>query len=462
MEFTEKLGATAGAVALSFGAAAAAQDAVQWRVEDGGNGHWYRVVVRGAPHAWQQARADAEALGGYLACLESPGEAAWILSITDVPAAWESRVGPWLGGFQDRTGPDYAEPSGGWRWTNGAPWNFSDWGVAEPNDGFAAEHAMGLITNDACGGSAGGRFINDLRESFPSVGPCERMPVSFVIEWSADCNSDGIVDFGQIISGQLADSDANGVPDCCAAGDCAFPPVSWPTSSGGNGHWYQCVVLSELASRDAARQFAQSIGAELASLCGAEFDYVVSATNGLAPNAWFQSDSKQWIGPWIGLVRDGVNWGWDDGSTCVFDRWDASMGQPDSPGSPGENWAFLYGIGAPHAAAHDVPPQFQSRSLLAEWSADCNSDGIVDFGQILAGELEDANGNNIPDCCEGAASCNCPGDIAQDGLVNGVDLAAVLNNWGTSGGALGADVNGDGTVDASDLAIVLGGWGLCP
>jgi hypothetical protein len=38
---------------------------------------------------------------------------------------------------------------------------------------------------------------------------------SYLIEWSADCNNDGLVDYGQILNGQLADSDANGVPDAC-------------------------------------------------------------------------------------------------------------------------------------------------------------------------------------------------------------------------------------------------------
>ena len=49
------------------------------------------------------------------------------------------------------------------------------------------------------------------------------------------------------------------------------------------------------------------------------------------------------------------------------------------------------------------------------------------------------------------------------GAVNGVDLAAVLNSWGTNGGKYpGADTNDDGIVDGTDLAEVLNGWGTCP
>ena len=101
---------------------------------------------------------------------------------------------------------------------------------------------------------------------------------------------------------------------------------------------------------------------------------------------------------------------------------------------------------------------------LMEWSADCNSDGIVDFGQIRAGELVDANANNIPDCCEAGVDCDpCLADISGNGTVDGVDLAAVLNSWGNAPtGKSNADVNGDGVVDGADLAEVLNAWGACP
>jgi hypothetical protein len=66
----------------------------------------------------------------------------------------------------------------------------------------------------------------------------------------------------------------------------------------------------------------------------------------------------------------------------------------------------------------------------------------------------------VPDTCE---IDPCPGDINESGVVNGIDLAAILAYWGTDGGKFPrTDANRDGTVDAQDLAIVLGGWGNCP
>jgi hypothetical protein len=61
---------------------ALAGDAVQWRVEDGGNGHWYRVVVvpgAGYPRiTWDEARNRAIAAGGYLATVSTIEENAFL------------------------------------------------------------------------------------------------------------------------------------------------------------------------------------------------------------------------------------------------------------------------------------------------------------------------------------------------------------------------------------------------
>jgi hypothetical protein len=40
-------------------------------------------------------------------------------------------------------------------------------------------------------------------------------PCGFIVEWSADCDSDGEIDFAAIRAGRVADSNANGIPDRC-------------------------------------------------------------------------------------------------------------------------------------------------------------------------------------------------------------------------------------------------------
>ncbi|MEY3022566.1 MAG: hypothetical protein RIS86_1764 [Planctomycetota bacterium] len=104
-------------------------------------------------------------------------------------------------------------------------------------------------------------------------------------------------------------------------------------------------------------------------------------------------------------------------------------------------------------------------TYILEWSADCNADGVVDYGQILAGELEDLDGNGVPDCCDAGVPCApCAADLDGNGAVDGVDLAVILSKWGTNGGKdyPNADIDGDGTIGGADLALVLGSWGACP
>jgi hypothetical protein len=52
-----------------------------------------------------------------------------------------------------------------------------------------------------------------------------------------------------------------------------------------------------------------------------------------------------------------------------------------------------------------------------------------------------------------------PGDANNDGVVDALDLSAVLSNWNKTGATRAqGDVNNDGTVDALDLSAVLAKW----
>jgi hypothetical protein len=56
----------------------------------------------------------------------------------------------------------------------------------------------------------------------------------------------------------------------------------------------------------------------------------------------------------------------------------------------------------------------------------------------------------------------CAGDISGDGMVDGLDLTALLAEWGVCGASCSADLNSDGVVDGLDLTVILSGWGDCP
>jgi len=82
---------------------------------------------------------------------------------------------------------------------NGEPWDFTNWYPGEPTGG--GETVLYL----RCPGQ-----WNDGTDSLD--GSCR---YAAIIEWSSDCNGDGIVDYGQILDGTFADDDGNGVPDIC-------------------------------------------------------------------------------------------------------------------------------------------------------------------------------------------------------------------------------------------------------
>ena len=222
--------------ALVVGSSAHAQStqAVEWKVSDGGNGHWYLFHPTIFPN-WINARQFAQSLNGHLATLTSQGE-------QQFAANYAIGIGGsdcWLGGYQDRNAPDYSEPAGGWRWVTGEPWTFTAWrpdgqptNIRGMNDFLVAttapwDHLL---------------WVDSLVNNEPGNARA-------LIEWSADCNGDGIVDYGQILSGELIDLNGNGVPDICETSVSSVIPPSVPSQGGstitirGNGFQANPTVL---------------------------------------------------------------------------------------------------------------------------------------------------------------------------------------------------------------------------
>jgi len=228
--------------------------------------------------------------------------------------------------------------------------------------------------------------------------------------------------------------------------------VQWRVEDGGNGHWYQVLDLGKnFSSIDGC---VAAIGLRGAKPCVFESS---------AEWNWWRINA---IGqPFDGHAHQGLfrapfqPWKTYDGQVPPFTAW-----TPGLPNNPPSDYVIATAVPASNAWEDYVAGDTAFRWWTFEWSADCNSDGIVDYGQIRAGELEDTNANNIPDCCEATEGCNpCLADIDESGAVNAVDLAAILSNWGTNGGKYPrADTNNDGVVNGADLAAVLSAWGPCP
>ncbi|MCH2134075.1 MAG: right-handed parallel beta-helix repeat-containing protein [Phycisphaerales bacterium] len=179
---------------------AALANPVQWQASQGGNGHWYELIDNDPHLCWLEAEAYAETIGGQLASLETLSEFEFARALV---YAGNGPYDTMIGLKQDEDG---AEPAGGWRWVSGEPLAYNQWAST-------LDDAAGCQDWAAFADGSGYGKLDDIY-------PCEGcVHTSYqrrmLVEWTADCNGDGIVDYGQILDGSLADEDGNGVPDTC-------------------------------------------------------------------------------------------------------------------------------------------------------------------------------------------------------------------------------------------------------
>ena len=112
-------------------------DWVQWRTSDGGNGHWYCLVIDTQPVSWTEANARAQSLGdgkGHLVTLASASENDFVFErLASDPSAWNEYLGPYIGLYQVAGS---AEPDAGWRWVTDEPLQFTNWGARQPDNAY--------------------------------------------------------------------------------------------------------------------------------------------------------------------------------------------------------------------------------------------------------------------------------------------------------------------------------------
>jgi hypothetical protein len=346
-----------------------------------------------------------------------------------------------------------------WAWTSSEPWGFTYWSQGNPNGG-CADAQLGI-------------FVNQTLPQFnlgwdDCICPNNGEPTGAVLEWSADCNNDGIVDYGQCRDGSLPDYNGNNIPDCCEQGTpCVVDsyPVQWRVSEGGNGHWY---ALSPCTTGLEAQVIANAMRGSLVSITSAlenEFVRRQVAASGreFAMLGLIQADSQ---------TAPDVGWAWTSGEAVTFTNWTDFGGayqfvapddRPCAGPTPEEdnqcNQGLMYAFDGSWDDIERGPScaGFASSSMaVIEFQSDCNNDGIVDKGQILQGQLADSDNDGIPNVCE----CVC--DVFRDFNVNGIDLGILLGQWGPANQFTVTDFNGDGTVDGSDLGQLLAAWGPCP
>ena len=175
-----------------------APGAVQWRVEDGGNGHWYEVINVSSRINWNEAKAQSIIQSGFLATLTSQGENNFVANLVH-----NNGRNAFLGGFQI----DPSSPANiGWAWVTGEQWSYTNWSEGEPNDqGSPNESFLEMWGNTKW---------NDV-----PVQGSGYSELAYVVEWNnkqeLDCNGNGIPDSCDIASGNSRDVNLNGIPDEC-------------------------------------------------------------------------------------------------------------------------------------------------------------------------------------------------------------------------------------------------------
>ena len=282
----------------------------------------------GGSGTWEGCRAEAEAAGDQLVSISSEAENA-VVNFT--AAGLQSGICA-FGLYQDRTDPDYSEPLGGWKFTDGTPLVYTNWNVGEPN------------------------------------------------------NAGGIEDYGQL-SGAGWNDNVNDSSEIWAGYVVKRPGAplryTWDASEGGNGNEYEGFALPVAMTQPEAIIYAEERGGHLVTINSeAENQMLVDE---IVPNL-YASD-----GIAIGLVQQPGpgepfgNWEWVTGEPLDYTNWRA--GEPNDAG--GEDFGQIYEDGSWNDAMgsnvlNAIIIEYESESPCP---ADFTGDGVVggaDLTELLA------------------------------------------------------------------------------
>jgi hypothetical protein len=422
------------AIVASVAAPAALAQPVQWRVEDGGNGHWYEERTFNLPatdNSIWAVNVQAESVGGHLATLASAGEALFVANRVSCLRDCVSVIG----GYQV---PGATEPGGGWAWVTGEPMVYLVWRSPEPEN--ACRPDIGC-QNVLC--------IRNPRSWFPGPGVddawtrcCQN---TMIVEWSADCNADGFVDKGQVLAGQLPDANNNGIPDGCET-PCGFrqQPDSQVTVPGATATFTATFArvdrtlqwrLDGVNLTDSARIVGTNNSTlSIASVTGTDqgiYDCIATSPCGTITSAPATLSCKAAItthpegGSFIGGQQvtlsvvaanaSGASYRWRKNGINLF------------------NGINYQGVSTPTLVINaDEPSQTGTYSV-----AITNVCGIT-----ISNDAD--------------VEVTCPADFNVDGGVDGQDMFEFFDAW--SNGLSSADLNFDGGTDGSDVNAFYERW----
>jgi len=165
----------------------------QWKKENGGNDHWYAIVVTDEL-CWVDANAAAHANGAYMLTLTTSEEYAW----------WLATFGgtgeePYIG-LRQHEGS--VEPDDGWEWANGEGNTFDNWASGSPDDVTGEANVAQLFTSGywddvvSCGATS---YAIEFGQWFNVCETCEYTTIQAAVNDAADVETI-YVDEGTYIS----------------------------------------------------------------------------------------------------------------------------------------------------------------------------------------------------------------------------------------------------------------------
>lgn len=133
------------AAAIAFIGVAAVGAPIEWKVADGGNGHYYEIIRDGTLRNWVEAKTAAESQSyrgrvGQMITITSEEENQFLIDhVLDDGQFWLGLTDdPAFGGTESSSFPD--PQSSGWVWVSGEPFQYTNWHGAEPNNQSGDEH----------------------------------------------------------------------------------------------------------------------------------------------------------------------------------------------------------------------------------------------------------------------------------------------------------------------------------
>ncbi|MEK7775018.1 MAG: dockerin type I domain-containing protein [Candidatus Zixiibacteriota bacterium] len=380
----------------------------QWKVADGGNDHWYALIID--MNYWDDALYIAGTLDAPAgSVLSSKGHLATILSAQENSFIMQNIISGTGGVFSDQFWIGGYFSFNGWIWTTNEPMSYTHWGSGEPNN-------MGLETAMSLWG-ASLSYAGLWNNSFNGDGWALHMRQRAVVEW-------GPLDSTSLVTPPPP-------PICCL--------TQWKSADGGNNHWYALLNQQMTWEEAAAAVFQMTHIPQpgtrhqpyMASLNSAEENAFVlnSVLTGGSPG------KTVWLGARHGHyhVMTGKRtpqWVWLSNEPFYGTHW--------APGGNDTGLAATMidrgGVGPAGSVAGDW---LSTHFYMRYWS-------IIEWGNPYCGDVDDSKRVNVVDvsqflqwlAAKGSILAPQNADATGDGTINIADAVRIVAFIFQNGGPL--------------------------